>query len=412
MPPRTASSPTPRRAPGFSESYMDRSADPRRDFYRFATGRWIKNHPLPPDKSRYGSFTELYEWNLASLRKIAERCAEDGTTSKGGVGAQVGKFYRSALDTRARERAAFRPIEGLWEEAEEVRTADDVVHLIQRSHAQGVGAGFTPFSKVDDRDSEVYAFFMWQGGLSLPDRDYYSSESFAKTRAQFADHMQKLFALKGLSGREAKSRSEGVLRVESSLAKSSRPRADLRDPIKNYNRVEVDALEAKFPRISPASYLRASGVAAKYVVLGQPEFFSSLDKLLSEGSIDDWRAYLSWAALNDAAPYLHPEVEEENFDFFHRKLLGQKKPEPRWKRALGVVDRMIGEALGSLYVAEYFPETAWKRASELVQLLSEVFEGRLKTLPWMTEATRAEALEKFTRFRVKIGHPAKFRDYS
>jgi putative endopeptidase len=391
---------------------MDRGADPTRDFYSYATGRWIKAHPLPPDKSRYSSFTELHEWNLVSLKKIAERWARDGDMAKGGAGGMVGRFYRSALDTEAREKAAFRPVEDLWEAADVVGTPGDAVRLIRRLHVEGVEAGFAPFSKADDRDSEVYAFFMWQGGLSLPDRDYYVSGSFAKTRGQYLAHMQKMFALKGLSGEEAKSRSAAVLRVETSLAKASRPRADLRDPIKNYNRVEAKDLDARFPHISPASYLRDAGVAAKYVVLGQPEFFSSLDSLLSDRSAYDWRAYLSWTVLHGFAPFLHSEVEDENFDFFHRKLLGQKEPEPMWKRALGVVDRMIGEALGELYVAECFPESARRRAAELVRNLSEVFEGRLKTLPWMTEATRAEALEKFKRFRVKIGHPAKFRDYS
>ena len=401
-----------RRSPGFSVSYMDRKADPRRDFYRYAAGRWIKAHPLPPDKSRYGSFSELQDWNLQALKKIAERCASPETVAAGGTAALVGKFYRSALDAKAKERAAFGPIEDVWEEAEGVGSPREAADLIRRLHRDGMGAAFQPFSKADDRNSEVYAFFMWQGGLSLPDRDYYSSATFAKAREGYVTHMQRMFELKGLSGQEAKGRAQSVMRVEKGLAKASRSRTDLRDPVKNYNRVELDGLDEKYPHISPTAYLRDSGIPAKYLVLGQPEFFSSLDSLLAEGSIEDWRGYLSWAVLSGAAPFLHKEVEDESFDFFHRKLLGQKEPEPRWKRALGVIDGMIGEALGSLYVAEYFPEEARRRAEELVQNLSEVFEGRLKTLPWMAESTRGEALEKFRRFRVKIGHPPKFRDYS
>ena len=391
---------------------MDKKVDPRQDFYRYAAGTWVKNHPLPPDKSRYGSFTELSEWNLLSLKRIAERCAGDEGIAQGGTTALVGKFYRSALDSRARERAAFGPIEEHWKGAEAVSSPEEVAAFIPRLHRDGVGAGFQPFSKADDRNSEVYAFFMWQGGLSLPDRDYYSTDSFAGARRGFLAHMQKMFALKGLGKREAKTRSEAVLRVETALAKASRSRTDLRDPVKNYNRVEAGELDGKYPHLAPASYLSAAGVAAKYVVLGQPEFFSALDSLLAEGNVDDWRAYLSWAVLADAAPFLHREAEDENFDFFQRELMGQKEQEAGWKRALRVVDRLVGEALGSLYVAEYFPEEARRRAAELVQNLSEVFQGRLKGLPWMKESTRAEALEKFGRFRVKIGHPAKFRDYS
>ncbi|MDG7011356.1 MAG: M13 family metallopeptidase [Nitrososphaerota archaeon] len=391
---------------------MDRKADPRKDFYRYATGRWISTHPLPPDKSRYGSFTELSEWNLLALKKIAERCAAPRSIAEGGTPALVGKFYRSALDSRARERSGFGPIEDLWRDAEGVGSPEDVAALLPRLHADGFGAGFQAFSKADDRDSGVYAFFMWQGGLTLPDRDYYAAASFAKTRAEYIAHMQTMFELKGLSSQEAKKRSQSVMRLETALARASRSRTDLRDPVKNYNRVEAADLDGKFPHILPSSYLASSGIPAKYVVLGQPEFLSAMDSLLAEVALEDWSAYLSWSVLTGAAPFLHGEAEDENFDFFHRRLVGQKEPEPVWKRALKVLDAMIGEALGSLYVAEHFPEEARRRAAELVQNLSDVFEGRLRALPWMTESTRAEALEKFRRFRVKIGHPPKFRDYS
>lgn len=403
---------TPRKAPGFSAAYMDRKADPRRDFYRFAAGGWIRTHPLPPDKSRYASFTELAEWNLLSLKKIAEKCATDASISAGGVPAMVGKFYRSALDARAKEKAAFAPLSDLWGAAEDVAALDDVPGLLARLHEEGEGAGFQSFSKVDDRDSEVYAFFMWQGGLSLPDRDYYLSDSFSKTRTEYLAHIQRMFRLKGLPSGEAKSLSGSVLRLETSLARASRSRTDLRDPVKNYNRMSKPELGSKYPHLATGEYLSQLGIGGDYVVLGQPEYFAALDEMLSRGSADDWRAYLMWGVLHGSAPFLQKEVEDENFDFFSRRLLGQKKPQAPWKRALRVVDGCIGEALGSLYVAEYFPERARKRAAELVQNLSSVFEQKLRALPWMTDSTRAEALEKFSRFRVKIGHPEKFRDYS
>jgi putative endopeptidase len=408
--PRSASTRAPRKAPGFSEAYMDRHADPQKDFYRYAAGRWMRAHPLPRDKSWYGSFSELDEWNLLSLKKIAERCALDGKQSD--PAGLVGRFYRSALDARARGNAGFRPIEDLWKKNSAIGSSDDILPLMRKLHSEGVRAGFNPYSKVDDRNSEVYAFFMWQGGLSLPDRDYYVKGSFAKTRAQYLAHMQNMFELKGMSTQEAKKNAASVLKVETRLAKASRSRTDLRDPVKNYNRAETADLEAKYPSLALASYLDEAGITANHVVIGQPEFFSSLNALVSKVGIEDWKSYLSWSVLNEAAPFLHKEAEDENFDFFRRKLVGQKEPEPKWKTAIRVIDRMIGEALGSLYVAEYFPEEARRRAAELVQNLSEVFEARLKTVAWMTESTRAEALEKFKRFRVKIGHPTKFRDYS
>ncbi|MDG6985215.1 MAG: M13 family metallopeptidase [Nitrososphaerota archaeon] len=409
---KAPSTTTPRKAPGFSESYMDRRADPRNDFYRYAAGGWMRTHPLPRDKARYGAFTELNEWNLISLRKVAEKSAKDAVIARGGTAALVGKFYRSALDRRSREKAAFGPVDDLWRAAGAVRDGDDVARVLRKLHMEGIGAGFQDFSKVDDRDSGVYAYFLWQGGLSLPDKDYYLSGSFKKTREQFLSHVRAMFEMKGLSPREGKAAAASVLRVETSLAKASRSRTDLRDPVKNYNRVEAAELGSRYPRVSPLGYLDDAGVSAKYAVVGQPEFFASLEASLGEKDADDWRSYLEWAVITDSAPYLHAEAEDENFDFFQRKLMGQKEPEAEWKRAIKVVDRMVGEALGELYVADYFPEEARKRAADLVQNLSEVFEGRLRALPWMTDSTKAEALQKFKRFRVKIGHPVKFRDYS
>lgn len=402
----------PKKAPGFSLSYMDRRADPQKDFYRFANGRWLKTHPLPPDKSRYASFTELGEWNLLALKKIAERCARDGSSSPGKTASLVGDFYRSGLDTESRESGAFRPVEDLWKAAERVGSPDDVAGALPGFHRVGFNALFTPFSKPDDRNSEVYAYFLWQGGLSLPDRDYYLDEAFADARRGFVAHVRRMLELKGVGKREAEKWSGSVLRIETAIAKASRTRTDLRDPVRNYNRTEAKELEERYAQLAPASYLRSSGVTADYAVVGQPEFLSSVSALLSKEDPDVWRAYLCWGVLRWGAPYLHRDAEDEDFDFYYRQLLGQKKPEPRWKRTIKIIDALVGEALGELYVKEHFPEEARKRAAELIENLSEVFVGRLKTLTWMTESTRAEALQKFSKFRVKIGHPARFRDYS
>ena len=398
------------RAPKFSVRYMDKAADPRRDFYRYSAGNWMKTHPVPADKSRWGAFSELYEWNLLMLKRIAERSerAPGGPEAK-----MVGDFYRSVMDVRRVEALRYRPIDDLWDLAEGIGSAEELAASIPRFHVGGVYPFFSPFSKPDDKSASVYALFVYQGGLSLPDRDYYLSDSFAAIRKLYEGHVARTFALKGVAAKEASRWARSVLGVETALAKRSRTRTDLRDREKNYNRVEKSAFDSRFRGISLQEYLNGIGAeAASYVVVGQPEFFGSLAGMMKTGGLEEWKAYLRWQVLSSYAPYLHKEAELEDFDFFHRKLLGQKEQEPRWKRALKVVDDAVGEALGRLYVEEHFPEEARRRAVVLVDDLRHVFEKRLASLPWMTEPTRQLALAKFKAFRVKIGHPDKFRDYS
>ncbi len=398
------------RAPKFSVRYMDKSADPQKEFYRYSAGNWIRTHPVPADKTRWGAFSELYEWNLLLLKRIAERSERDPKTPEAKL---VGDFYHSAMDVKRVEAAQFTPIDDLWRLADGIGSADGLAASIPKFHAGGAYPFFSPFSKPDDKNASVYAIFMYQGGLSLPDRDYYLSDSFSAIRKQYEAHVTRMFAFKGVPGKEAARWARSVLGVETALAKASRTRTDLRDREKNYNRVEKSALDSKYPGLLLQAYLDGiEAKAASYVVVGQPEFFDSLTGMVKKRGLEEWKAYLRWQVLSSYAPYLHKKVELEDFDFFHRKLLGQKEQEPRWKRSLRVVDDMVGEALGKLYVQEHFPEEARRRAAVLVDDLHQVFEKRLASLPWMTEATRQLALAKFKVFRTKIGHPERFRDYS
>ncbi|MDG6941355.1 MAG: M13 family metallopeptidase [Nitrososphaerota archaeon] len=398
----------------FSVAFMDRSADPHDDFYRYAVGGWLDTHKLPPDKSRYGTFNELDESNLVLLRAIASKCADESMDEGcDPVAGLVGRFYRSAMDTRKIESAKFRPIERLWSLTEGVSTPEEVVGAILQLQIQGIEPAFHAFSKPDDKASGVYAFYFEQGGLSLPDRDYYLSKDFTRIRDQYRVHVARMFRLKGVDNRQARRWADAVLKVETALAKTSRSRAELREREKNYNRLNVSGLDSIYPTLSLTRFMTGAGVPAlPFVVVGQPEFFKALDGILKEGNIDDWRAYLCWNVIHSAAPYLHSEVEAENFDFFRRKLTGQKEPELRWKRAIRTIDAMVGEALGKLFVEEHFPGEARHRAQALVDDLRRVFVKRLEGLPWMSDETKRQALAKFHNFRVKIGHPLTFRDYS
>ena len=402
-----------KQAPRFSVRNMDRTTDPRKDFYRYASGGWIRTHPVPADKSRWGAFNELSDWNLQLLKNIVEECASDKASPKGSEERLVGDFYRSAMDTKRVEALRFAPVEDLWSLVDDIGSTAELTAAIPMLHSQGMFPFYAAYSKADDKNSAVYAFFLSQGGLSLPDREYYLSDNFSALRKQFEAHVIRMLSMKGIPAREASESAKAVIGIETALAKSSRTRTQLRDREKNYNKMAVSALESRYANLGPLSYLEGVGVSeVSYVVVGQPEFFDSLTNLVKRRELDDWKSYLHWQILDAFAPFLHRKVELEDFDFSQRKLQGQAKQEPRWKRAVKMIDGMIGEALGKLYVREHFPEEARRRASVLVDDLRQVFSERLATLPWMTETTRKAALAKFEVFTVKIGHPAKFRDYS
>jgi putative endopeptidase len=288
-----------------------------------------------------------------------------------------------------------------------------LLSLLADFHQHGIGACFAEGVSPDAKNSAVYAFQLSQGGLGMPDRDYYLTEAFAKQREAYAAYIAKMFTLLGEEPALAKAHSATVMEIETSLAKASKPRADLRDPIANYHKFAVADIDRDYPDLPFSRYLATMGLdKVPDIIIRQPEFMQALYGLAKERPLDDWKVYLRWHRVNTAAPYLHAAAEDEAFAFYGKVLRGQLEPEPRWQRAAKAIDSGIGEALGQLFVAQYFPSSARARMLELVGNIKAVFHDRLQKLEWMTEATRAKALAKFDRFTTKIGHPDKFRDYS
>jgi putative endopeptidase len=399
--------------PRFSESYMDIKANPREEFYRFSVGEWIRTNHIPEDKATWSSFDELQEWNMYLLKSILEdsssRSAEPRSVIK-----LVGEFYKSAMNTEHINELGFSPIiEDLARAQKVTKGEEDFARFMAELRLAGVETFFSTYSRADKKNSSIYALYLDQGGLSLPDREYYLSDSFAEMRNAYYNHLARMFMLLNETEEESKKCADDVLKLETDLAKKSRSRADLRDEEKNYNRISWSDLSMKFPSLHLASYLEALGVPqVEFVVIGQPEFFTAADKIISDQTIEQLRTYLRWRILHVCAPYLQSTVEKEDFDFFHRKLVGQREPEARWKIATRVIDELLGEALGRLYVEKHFPPEAKRRMALMIDDIHEVFRDRLDHLPWMTETTRRQALAKFEKFAVKIGHPDNFRDYS
>jgi len=259
----------------------------------------------------------------------------------------------------------------------------------------------------------VYALYIYQGGLSLPDREYYLSETFSQLRREFRDYVQKVFTLYGEDEETSGKYAETVVNLETRMARESRSRVDLRDPEKNYNRMSVQELSQKYPHLGFSTYLNALGARnTEYVVVGQPEFLGEIDSLVSRSENADLALYMKWNVINSSLPYLFREAEEMHFNMYGRKIRGQPSIEPRWKRAVNIIDACLGESLGKLYVERYFTEESRQKMAELISDISSVFSGRLKRITWMGDSTRELALKKFGKLRVKIGNPKKFRDYS
>ena len=396
----------------FSVKYMDSSKDPTSDFYKFSNGNWIGTHPIPDDKIQWSAFMELYERNRYVLGKILEDCAFHNHTDNP-IKAQVGAFYLSAMDTLTIEQLKFEPIRELVELIENIKDIGEIILTVSKLHRNGISVMFSYSSDSDQKDSSTYAYYLNQGGLSLPNRDYYFLESFEDIRKDFKKHLANIFILYGYSEEDAKKSSDIVFDTEAALAKASRTPVELRDPEKNYNRFEFSELEHSFPNVNIRRYLSEIRLpTVEHVVVRQPEFFENLGRMLDQIPLSSWKVYLKWKVLNFASLFLHEEVVNEHFDFFERKLFGRKKQEKRWKRIVNLIDSEIGEALGKLYIDQEFGEESKRRMEELVNDLKDVFAEKLSKLNWMSDKTKKMALEKFSRFRSKIGYPTKFIDYS
>jgi putative endopeptidase len=398
--------------PRFSIDYMDKSIAPGADFYHYAAGAWLKNNPVPADKSRWGAFIELQQRNWFLIHQILDSVAS-GSIASNSPARQVADFYRSAMDTNRLERLGFQPLEPDLKRIAALRSPAELLALIADFHNRGISGGFGEAASPDDTNSACYAFYLNQGGLGLPDRDYYLSERFVKQRDAYAVHVANMFALLGEEPLAAKAHAATVLGLETALAQASRSRVELRDPVANYHKFAIAKVIEDHPDLPLPAYLQPLGLSQlQELVIGQPEFFKALDRLVKDRPLEDWKVYLRWNLLHSSAPYLNAAVYEESFAFYGRVLSGQQEQEPRWQRAGRVIDGHIGEALGRLFVEKNYPPEAQARMAELVENVKSVFRERLQKAPWMTEATRSRALAKFERFSQKIGHPEHYRDYS
>ena len=401
-------------APRFTVANMDTTVDPRVDFAHYAWGNWQKNNPVPADKSRWGSFNELGDYNETALKGIMETAAAH-SHEPGSVEQLVGDFYKSAMNTAQIDAAGLQPVAADLAQIAALNSAADLGHALAALHGRNLGGLFNVLVFADQKNSAMNALYAFQGGLSLPSKEYYTAEQYAKIRDAFAEHVTKMFVLAGDTPEAAAAGAKTVFAVEKSLAGFSRTPVQLRDSLANYNKMPVADLAAKLPAFPLTAYLAErgfTGPAAGEIIVGQPEFFVGLQQELTTRPMADWKAYLRFRVLSTAAPYLAAPFEAEGFRFNGTVLKGAPAMEPRWQRVAKVVDGELGEAIGQLYVAQYYPSDAKARMEAMIANITAVMSDRLQTLDWMTEETRQKARAKFARFYAKVGHPTKWRDYS
>ena len=402
----------PEQTSGLHLEFMDTTAQPGTDFYQYATGGWQKLNPLPAEYSRYGSFDQLAETNQKRINELVETLASQENPA-GSVAQKVGDLYNMAMDSAKRNADGYEPVKADLAEVAAIKNVHDVYALLPKMAMNGSGAYFGVYVGADEKSSMENAVQMSQGGLTMGLRDYYleDDEAIVKIREAFKEHIVKMFKLFGYSDADAQKGRDVVMEVETRLAKAFRSNVELRDPEANYNKMSMEQLKNDYPSFEWDTYLNGLGLKdVKEIIVGQPNSLKESADVIATLPIDKQRIYLQWKLIDDAASSLSDEIEAQNFDFYSRTMRGVQEQQPRWKRAVSVVGSVLGEAVGQMYVEKYFPAEAKTRMTELVGNLQKALGERIQNLDWMSDATKARALEKLSTFTVKIGYPDKWKD--
>ena len=401
---------------GLVEANFDKSVRPADDFYQFATGGWQKKHPLPAAYSRFGSFDQLAEDNNKRINTILGELQKK-TYKKGTMEQKLSDFYMLAMDADRRNKEGIKPVKPLLDEMEAAKTKKDLEQLQLKYAAQGYGVACGTYFAADEKNVTMNILNVSQGGLTLGQKDYYLNNDAATVaiRDEYKKHIARMFSLYGFDEAQAQAKADIIFKTETALALISKSMTELRDPQANYNKMTLKEFKANYPNINLEGMANAEGVKSEYIqtmVVGQPSFLEGYDKLSAAATADDLRALMEWDVIMSSSSYLTDAIREANFNFFGKTMSGRKEDYPLWKRATNQVEAQMGEALGKMYVARYFPESSKKKMENLVRNLQIALGQRIDAQTWMSDTTKAEAHKKLDKFYVKIGYPNKWRDYS
>lgn len=394
-------------------AHMDTTVSPGEDFFTYANGGWIKKNPIPGDETSWG-IGELVQKELHTrLLKVNEDALKQN--AKTGTAQQIGDFWYSAMDTVSIEKSGITPLQGELQKIAAIKTKEDIVARTAAMHQYGANVFFEDGVEQDPMRSDVYAYTLNQGGLGLPNRDYYFNTDIrtTKIREAYPGFIANIFRLMNVDSAEAAAKAARIMAFETSLAKASRKLEDLRDPYSNYHKIAIAKLSTISAGVDLPSYLTQIGVKhVDSVIVGQPEFFKALDNLVRTTDIETLKDYMSFHLTTAFAPYMSKQFVDANFNFYSKMIRGAQQQRPRWRRALDAEEGAIGEALGQLFVKEYFNAKAKERYEQMVENVRNAYKARIEKLDWMSDSTKQKALHKLMAIRKKVGYPDKWKDFS
>ena len=398
----------------YDVSFIDNNVAPGADFYNYATGGWQKANPLKPEFSRFGSFDQLRENNKEKLKELVEEVASQSQES-GSVGQKIADLYNLAMNEERLNNEKAAPVQPFLEMINAISSKDDLAMVMGKLNRIGVFPFFNPFIDADASNSDMNLFQIYQGGIAMGQRDYYleEDENMDAIRKQYLIYIENLYSLLGESKEYAVKTAQEIFDFEKKLAEASSTTTELRDPVANFNKMSVSEFKNNNKDFNWDIYLKESGFdKSPEVNIGQLKFMAAFNKLIKETDLSTLKKYLAYNALVDASSFLSDDFYTNNFEFFGKTMSGKEEQEARWKRALSTTDSSLGEAVGQMYVQKYFPAEAKERMITLVANLQTALGQRISNLEWMSDDTKEKALEKLSTFKVKIGYPDKWRDYS
>jgi len=394
-------------------SNIDTTVKPGDDFFEYANGGWIKKTAMPESESGWGIGNLVQDDIYNRLKKINEEAAAK-TNPDGSIDQKIGDFWKTGMDSVALDKAGIGPLQSDLEKINAIKNTSDLLNESADLNMKGVNILFSDYVAQDDKNSEMMAYKLDQGGLGMRNRDYYFNTDSAsiKVRAAYKQYLWKTFKQLGGDDATAQKNADAVYALESRLAKASRKLQDLRDPYKNYNKMDLGALNKLAPNINWNDFTKNIGISKiDSVIVGQPEFYTALSNEIKSSSIDDWKNYLRFHTIKDYAGFLDKTTFDNAFEYA-KTILGTTEPKPRWKRVLGSEEAAIGEALGQLFVKEYFNETAKKRYTDMVEAIRDAYKDRISKLTWMSDSTKQKAYAKLAKITKKVGYPDKWKDFS
>ena len=397
-------------------SNVDTSVSPTKDFFAWANGGWLKANSIPASESSWGIGQVLQEDIYAKMRKVSEDAAKT-SAAKGSNEQKIGDFWTMGMDSAAIEKQGIEPLKPELDKIAAIKDINGVLDVAAELQTNAVSAMFAASVNQDEKNSSQYFFYLWQGGLGLPDRDYYFNTDArnANIRVEYKKHLANMFKLvdnlPNTEGSSAK-QADAVFKIETFLAQSHRKIEALRDPQKNYNKMSINELQKLTPSVSWQKLMQKMGIKTDSVIVGQPEFYQKMEAALKQFSVEDWKSYLKWHLVSEFADRLSKPFEEENFNFYEKILEGKKEQKPRWKRVLDAQEGALGDALGQLFVKEFFPEKAKKRYNDMVENIKSAYNEQIQNLAWMSAETKVKAADKLKKVTPKVGYPNKWKDFS